>query len=306
MILCAGEALIDMLPQEARDGTPAYVPHCGGAAFNTAIALGRLDADVALFSGVSMDIFGDLLAEALSAAGVRPLLTTRVERPTTLAFVTLVDGQAQYAFYNDGTALRMLTTDDLPALATRPSALLTGGISLMSDPCGSAFEALFTQSHAAGVPTMLDPNIRPGFIRDEAAYRARLTRMMACTDILKLSDEDLHWIAGDGEVDALAQSLLAQGPRLVVITRGADGATGYGAFGTVHRSSLPVTVIDTVGAGDTFNAGLLAALDDTGALARLDALSADDVSAALDLGTRAAAVTVSRAGANPPRRAELP
>ena len=154
---------------------------------------------------------------------------------------------------------------------------------------------------------MIDPNIRPGFIRDEAAYRARIGRMLKLADIIKLSDEDLAWLAGHGDTEASAQALLDDGAKLVCITRGSEGVTGYAAGHTVSVAARKVEVVDTVGAGDTFNAGLLDALHDAGALAKdkVASLDPDTIRAALDLGVRAAAVTVSRAGANPPTRAEL-
>jgi fructokinase len=160
---------------------------------------------------------------------------------------------------------------------------------------------------AANRVTMVDPNIRPGFIKDEAAYRARVDRMMALADIVKLSDEDLEWLIPEGDIDSRAAQVLAMGPKLLCITRGKDGATGYTNRGRVDVGSERVTVVDTVGAGDTFNAGVLASLDQAGVLDK-DALANlhDDVIAdALRLGAKAAAITVSRAGANPPWTHEL-
>jgi len=199
----------------------------------------------------------------------------------------------------------MLTEADLPAL-DGIDALFFGGISLVVEPCAAAYEALCLAA-AETRPVMLDPNIRPGFITDEAAYRARLDRMIAAAAIVKLSDEDLRWLLGDGEIDALAATLLARGPHLVCVTRGAEGVTGYTARGAVTVASEQVTVVDTVGAGDTFNAGLLAQLAADGVLTRegIADLSDDTLRAALSLGARAAAVTVSRAGANPPWAREL-
>jgi len=306
MILCCGEALIDMLPRETAEGLAAFAPHAGGAVFNTAIALGRLGAPAALFTGLSRDLFGQVLERALVASHVDHGLAARSDRPTTLAFVTLTDGQAKYAFYDEGTAGRMLAPQDVPPLPPEVGAMFFGGISLVAEPCGSTFEALMLREADARV-VMIDPNIRPGFITNEAAYRTRLDRMLARADIVKLSDEDLHWIAGAGDTAEQARALIARGPRVVIITQGAKGATGYAPGHALFVPAPSVTVADTVGAGDTFNAGVLCALHRAGALTKpgLAAISENTLRSALSLGVHAAAVTVSRAGANPPRADEL-
>lgn len=307
MILCAGEALIDMLPVAQANGPDAFAPHSGGAVFNTAIALGRLGISTGFLSGLSTDLFGQQLATDLAASGVSTDLCIQSPRPTTLAFVRLTDGHASYTFYDENSAGRMLEPALMPSLPGAVEAVFLGGISLAVEPSGTAYEA-FLHNVSDRVVTMVDPNVRKDFITDEAAYRARVGRMIAAADIVKLSDEDLLWLEGDGAVEVLAKGLLERGPKLVVLTRGAQGATAFSAVGDVSVAAQPVTVVDTVGAGDTFNAGILAGLADRGCLTKpaLAALSADDMSGALALAARAAAVTVSRAGANPPRRDELP
>lgn len=300
MILSCGEALIDMLPRETATGEPAFAPYPGGAVFNTAVALGRLGTASGFLSGISTDLFGEMLTASLAASQVDFTLARRSDRPTTLAFVTLVDGQARYAFYDENTAGRMLTPEDLPALPPEVDALFFGGISLVAEPCGSAYEALMLRE-AANRTVMIDPNIRPGFIRDEAAYRARIGRMLAAADIVKLSDEDLDWLGESPE------AILAGGAKLVCITEGAKGVTAHWAGGPSFVAARRVEVVDTVGAGDTFNAGLLAGLSREGVLSKsgLTALTEERLLPALELGVRAAAVTVSRAGANPPWDREL-
>jgi fructokinase len=307
MILSCGEALIDMLPRTSTEGEPCFAPYAGGAVFNTAIALGRLGAPSAFFSGVSSDMLGEILADTLTASKVDTRFLARSDRPTTVAFVKLVNGQATYAFYDEGTAGRMLAEHDLPVLPTDIKALFFGGISLVNDPAASTYEALQARECKARV-TMIDPNIRPGFIAGkEAAYRKRIERMIARADIVKLSDEDLHWLEGQGNLTTLARGILAKGPKVVFITEGAQGARAV----TLHHDRFvvakKVTVVDTVGAGDTFNAGVLAALNQAGALTKAGIAALSDVTLdmALSLGSRAAAVTVSRAGANPPWAHEL-
>lgn len=307
MILSCGEALIDMLPRTATTGEAAFAPYAGGAVFNTAIALGRLGAPSAFFSGVSTDMLGEILADTLIASKVDTQFLARSARPTTVAFVKLVDGQATYAFYDVGTAGVMLAESDLPVLPATVSTLFFGGISLVNDPAASTYEALQAREAPTRV-TMIDPNIRPGFIAGkEPEYRARIERMIARADIVKLSDEDLHWLMGAGDIESLARSILAKGPKLVFITEGAAGARAITASQNRFVAAHKVTVADTVGAGDTFNAGALCALHEAGALTktRVASLSDAELDAALHLGVQSAAVTVSRAGANPPWRNEL-
>lgn len=305
MILCCGEALIDMLPRETTTGEAAFAPYPGGAVFNTARALGRLGAEAGFLCGLSSDLFGLQLQAALRESRVATDLCPISERPTTLAFVTLQDGQARYAFYDENTALRALSPDELPAIPERVTTLFFGGISLVGEPCGSTFEALCTS--AGDRVVMLDPNIRPGFLRDIGAYRARLGRMMARADILKLSDEDLRWLVPEAAEAGAVAALLGLGPALVLITRGAEGATAWTARGHRNMPAHPVEVVDTVGAGDTFNAGILASLATAGALNRkaLRRLAPSEIDTALALATRAAAITASRAGANPPWTHEM-
>lgn len=306
MILSCGEALIDMLPRESTLGEPAFAPYAGGAVFNTAIALGRLGVASGFFTGLSDDMMGDVLRDTLRKSNVDFSYCATLSRPTTIAFVKLVNGHATYAFYDENTAGRMITEADLPALGDDCEALHFGAISLIPDPCGATYEALMLREHKTRVIS-LDPNIRPGFINDKAAHMARIRRMAAMSDIVKFSDEDLEWFGMDGDQDSLARQWLEHGAKLVVITLGAEGAVGYTAQHKVHVPSEKVTVVDTVGAGDTFDAGILASLKLQNLLtkAQVAHLTEEQIAKALALGAKAAAVTVSRAGANPPFAAEI-
>jgi fructokinase len=306
MILCCGEALIDMLPRDTTQGEKGFAPYAGGAIFNTAIALGRLGVPTAFFTGIADDMMGEILLSTLKASNVDYSPCAITPRPSTIAFVKLVNGQATYAFYDEGTAGRMITESDLPTLNDSCEALHFGAISLIPSPCGETYEALMKREHEKRVIS-LDPNIRPGFIKDKQAHMARINRMAAMSDILKFSDEDLDWFGISGDHDTLAAHWLSHGAKLVVITKGAEGANGYTRSLKVSVPSERVTVVDTVGAGDTFDAGILASLkmNDRLTKAQVAALDEKALRDALALGAKTAAVTVSRAGANPPWAHEI-
>lgn len=302
-VLCCGEALIDMVPHALPQGL-LLEPRPGGAALNTAVALGRLGVPTGLLSGLGTDFLADRLRGALTDAGVDLSLCVTTPRPCTLAFVDLSHGAPRYAFYDAGTADRMLTAADLPARVDA-DCLLLGGISLAMEPCGDAFETLMRREAGRSV-TMIDANIRPAAIRDAAAYRARLARMLGAADIVKLSNEDLDWLApGDGA--AFTAGLIARGTALVLVTEGAAGATARTRAGAWCEPAPAVPVHDTVGAGDTFNAGVLASLHAAGALVpgAVHGLGESVLRGALRRGIAAAAITVGRAGANPPWAHEL-
>lgn len=308
MILCCGEALIDMIPKETTSGQLGFVPYPGGSVFNTAIALGRLGADVALCAGLSEDLFGDILRDALAESRVKPEALIRAPHPTTLAFVHLTDGQARYSFFDENSAGRMLSLDQLPGSDMHADILFFGGISLVNAPAADSFASL-AQREAGRKLIMLDPNIRPAFITDEPAYRARLDQMIAAVDIVKISDEDLQWLdRSDRAIEDKATALLEAGPRLVLLTCGGDGVIALSeTLGRLHVPAPEVEVIDTVGAGDTFTGGFLAELTTLGHGSRdgFESLTSDALEQCLSFAARVAAVTVSRAGANPPWRAEL-
>lgn len=307
MILCCGEALVDMIPRDTVDGLTGYVPFAGGAVFNTAIALGRLGAPAGFFTGLSTDMFGDVLRQTLDASHVDHSYCASAARPTTMAFVKLTNGNASYTFYDEGTAGRMIAKADLPTLDSSVAAMHFGAISLIFEPCGATYEALMKREHKKRLIS-LDPNIRAGFITDAAAHRARMARMIAMADIVKVSDEDLHWLAAGASEEAMIAGWLAGATRVVTVTRGGEGVTAHMLGGTVKVAARRVTVADTIGAGDTFNAGFLDGLRLQGKLSKKAVASIDEaaLSSALERGVAAASVTVSRAGANPPWAHEMP
>lgn len=308
MIICCGEALVDMIAIGIDDDQTAFVPHSGGAIFNTAITLGRLGADVGLISGVSEDMFGQQLVRDLKTSKVDTSQLVRSSRPTTLAFVELKDGQASYSFFDENSAGRMVQFEDFPSIDAPASAYYFGGISLASEPSGESYAALAAKMADNSV-IMLDPNIRTTFISDEAKYRARLEKLFNVCDIVKISDEDLSWIYPDAtSLNSAANMILNSGASLVVLTKGEDGSTGfYGDGKAVDISIEKVKVADTVGAGDSFNGGLLAKLSELDLLSKpaLKNLNDEQLKPAMAFASKVAAITVSRSGANPPWAHEL-
>ena len=240
-----------------------YCPIAGGAVFNTAIALGRLGEKSGFYGGLSTDSFGQLLTSKLSEANVDFSLSLRSDRPTTLAFVEFNGSEARYTFYDEGSAGRMLDPDSLPKFDDSVDAVHFGAISLIPEPCGSTFEILL-QREAPNRVVSLDPNIRPNFIHDPNAHRKRIGRMMAAADIVKISVEDLNWICPSGSVEQSIDEWLSRSCSIVAVTKGGEGVDVYTKAGKIHIAAPPVKVVDTVGAGDAFNAGLLSALNSGG------------------------------------------
>jgi len=320
VIVVAGEALIDLVPDRAApavtgDELPALRPARGGGPYNTAMALGRLGVPTAFCSRVSTDGFGEALLSRLRKDGVDTALVQRGPEPTTLAVASIgADGSAGYGFYVQGTADRLFELP--PALPEETTALSLGTCSLVLEPGASAYEALLRREAGRGVFTALDPNIRTGLIPDADAYRARFRGWLPYVGLLKLSVEDARWLAGSGDapaesdaaVEAAIREWAAAGPAAVVCTHGGDGLSVLCQDGS--RWAVPgerVEIVDTIGAGDTVNAALLHRL------AAHDALSAPAVAKlgeaawrdVLGFAARAAAITCSRAGAEPPYAAEL-
>ena len=306
MIICCGEALIDMLPRKSREHGSVLLPVAGGSVFNTAIALGRLGEETRFFSSISTDRFGHLLKDQLTASGVDYTLCHQSERPTTLAFMELKNGQANYNFYDEGTAGQMLGEQDLPVIDRDIDAMVFGGISLISEPCGSAFETLMKRN-AAKCVIYLDPNIRPDMIKNSSQHRKRIQRMITLSDIVKVSDEDLQWIEPDLVETDIVGKWLGSGVSLIIITHGGNGSAAFSTTGTIRTGAQPVDIIDTIGAGDSFNAGILSALREAGLLNKSSLAAADigDIRPALKQATMIASITVSRAGADAPWKSEL-
>lgn len=306
MILCCGEALIDFLPRTGKDGAPVYQPVNGGSVYNTAIALGRLDVPVGLFAGVSTDFFGDSLRAGLAASQVSLKYLRSKPQHTTLAFVKLENGHARYSFVDDASAGRNLVKADLPKMPKSVQALHFGSISLIPEPEGGTYEALLKRERKTRVIS-IDPNIRASLIKDRKGHLARLTRLMALADIVKISDEDVKWMTGSDKYEAAARKWLKAGAKVVAITRGGEGVEVYAKGQKLFLAAPKVKVADTVGAGDTFTAGFLTYLSRHGLLSKkaITSLTAMQLQAAADFAMKCAAITVSRVGADPPWSKEV-
>jgi fructokinase len=326
LIVVAGEALIDLVAEApftpeaasasgapglaaapAAQELPVLRPRLGGGPYNTAIALCRLGTRTAFCSRLSTDAFGEALLRGLRAAGSDTGLVQRGPEPTTLALADVAtDGSAGYGFYTEGTADRLFALPGALPDATR--ALSLGTCSLVLEPGASAYEALMRREAERGVFIALDPNIRAGLVPDADAYRARFRSWLPSVDLLKLSQEDAEWLADGGDPGTAVAEWLAAGPSAVVLTRGGEGLAAFTRHG--GRVTVPgeqVTVVDTIGAGDTVNAALLHRLAEYDALRPGAAAALDDTAWHRILGyaARAAAITCSRAGAEPPYAAEL-
>ena len=298
-VVVCGEALVDMVPVTAVPLAP-LAPRLGGGPLNVAVALGRLGVPTAFYSRVSTDGFGAAVLQHLEDAGVCVDLVQRGDEPTALAVVALrPDGSAGYSFYVQGTADRFVT--DSGALAEDVAAVSFGTLSLVLEPGASVYETLLHREHAAGRLTVLDPNVRATLIDDPVAYRARFRSWLPSVDVLKLSDADAGWLGGE------PQQWLEAGVAAVVLTRGGAGLSVHTVAGVVEVGVPAVVVADTIGAGDAVHGALLAWLFHAEALSQdgVRALDGKQWRTALEFVAVAAAVTVSRPGADPPWRAEL-
>jgi fructokinase len=302
VIVVCGEALIDRIPGDLGD-----IDSPGGGPFTTARAVARLGIPVQFLGHLSRDAFGKQLRDLLGADGVDLALTSVGREPTTLAIAEVnAAGHAAYRFVSDGSSAPNLTSQMVPgSFGPDVNALHVGTLGLVFEPIANTIAALVDREHNQRV-VMVDPNIRPTVANRAAHYRARLDRIIAQSTIVKASDADIDWLFPGIDRMAAARTLLARGPKLVIVTLGADGAVGMTATAEVRVPAPVVQVVDTIGAGDAFGAALLAWLHDQGRLSHDLHLAPDDLRAALEFACLVASITCTRAGADPPRRSELP
>ncbi len=302
MIVTGGEALVDLVEEHGRLRAVA-----GGGPFNTAIAFGRLAVPVAFLGAISRDGYGDMLAELLVDAGVDMSLVQWSTAPTPRAIVhRKPDGKSEYEFHLDGTSLADFGPNGLPALPAEAWALHVGTLALAIDPPAAAYESLVARD-AGRRKILFDPNVRPAIFGDAGAYRSRFERLAQLADLVKLSDDDAAWIYPGLPVEEVVERILALGPRIVALTRGEHGAVAASPAASVDVAGMAVTVVDTVGAGDSFGAAFVAALVDEGAFGPRATRMVDEavLERAASYAVAASAVTCTRAGAMPPSRAEV-
>lgn len=298
-ILITGEALTDIVV----DADGGRREHPGGSPLNVAVALSRLGHDAHLLTAIGDDARGDAIRAHLDESGVQLTpASVRPGRTSTAEAVLDAYGAATYTFD--------LTWDpDTAGLPEAPDAVHTSSIAAVLEPGATTLSALLRSARGSSTISY-DPNARPTLMGAPEDVRARIEENIALSDVVKASDEDVAWLYGTEDVEDVAASWRDLGPSLTVLTRGGDGAVAFSASGRVQVAPVQVEVVDTVGAGDTFSAGILDALAAKGLLGAdrremLAAIPSDDLATVLRRAAALSAITVSRAGANPPWSHEL-
>lgn len=306
MFLICGEALFDLFGEPGED-TVSFDARIGGSPFNVAMGLARLGENAAFFGGISKDALGEKLVDKFRKEGVSDRYILRTDYLTTLSLVQKdAHGHPAYTFYGANAADRMVTESDLPTLTEAPAFLHIGSYTALVEPVAGSLKTLIERTRAHTLISF-DPNIRPTVEPDMALWRRNTDTLSTLSDIIKVSDEDLGLISPEETVADVARRWLSNGPGLVIVTLGGDGASAYSSGFETHCPGIKVNVEDTVGAGDTFQAALLSGLNKLGAKDRnsLSALDESTVNRLLTFAVKAAGITCSRRGADLPRLAEL-
>lgn len=309
MFLVCGEALWDLFVGESSDPRGLTLDaQIGGSPFNVAVGLARLGQKSALLTGMSRDPMGQRLLAALAHEQIETRFVVETDRPSTLSLVDIDPaGAPAYTFYGHNAADRAIGADDLPVLGPDVWGIHVGSYTLVAEPVGSSLLDL-CQREAARRLVTLDPNVRLNVEPDRALWQERVERFAAHSDLIKVSDEDLGLIFPGATAAEIAARWLGTGAGLVVVTRGESGAEVFSPAGNFSVAASHVELVDTVGAGDTFQAALIAGLAERGIWSRqaLNALSPETLRNLVTFAARAAAVTCSRRGADLPRRGEVP
>ncbi|GAA4356625.1 carbohydrate kinase [Variovorax defluvii] len=307
MFVVCGEALMDVYMGETTPTGMTLDARIGGSPLNVAQGLARLARPVAFLTGLSTDALGERLLASLKEEGVDTSLVLRNDAPSTLSVVSVdAGGVPRYAFHGNGAADRQITHDTLPALPRAARVLQFGSYALAVEPVGSALRALAARERER-LLIAYDPNVRLNVEPDLAHWRAVVDQMVSIAHLVKVSDEDLGLLYPGEAVEEVAARWLDRGASMVAVTRGRHGAIAWTRTARADAPSPTTRVIDTVGAGDTFQAALLTWLDEHGVLTPegLSALDGASLDALLRFAAQAAAITCSRRGADMPRRAEL-
>jgi fructokinase len=306
VILVCGETLIDLVHVDGE----LWRALPGGSPANTAVALARLSTSTAMLARISSDAFGVLLRDRLVGDGVDVRYVVAAAEQSSMAVVDIGhNGSARYSFYLRETADWQWVTSDLP-VAFDPSvtALHAGSMALLMPPGGVVLEAMLERERSQRVVS-IDPNVRASICPDPRLYRETVERWLRLAHIVKASVDDVNWLYPDRSYADVLADWSTRGPSLVVFTRSADGALARLPSGLeIGVGGIDVEVVDTIGAGDTFTAGLLHALDEAGSLSvsALAQLTAEQVEEALRLAVLVSAVACTRAGADPPYLTDLP
>ena len=307
MLLSCGDALIDFLPVNSADGRDALVPVVGGSCLNIAVGIARLGAPAGFVGGISTDLFGRMIAEHARASQVDLRYAARSSRQTTLAFVRVVDGEPQYVFYDEETAARHWIYRQGSMRFAEIDVIHVGSTTLVDGRAAAQTMGMIEDGRGS-TTISFDPNCRPDLICDKAEYLHRMDQFAARADIVRLSDSDFTFLYGGSDYAGKAEALLAAGTGLFVITRGAQGAQAWhGRAGVIEVPAPAIDVVDTIGAGDSFQAGLLFALRAMGRISAepLAHMSAHELNRALAFAAACAAFTCGRPGADPPRLSEI-
>jgi fructokinase len=307
MFLVCGEALMDVFGAAETPRGQLLDARIGGSPLNVAVGLARLAQPVAFLGALSNGFLGQRLYRALQDEGVDTQTVVRLDAPTTLGVVGLdAAGVPSYAFYGHGCADRLLPLDALHAVPAAARAFQFGSYAMVVEPVAATQRALVEREHRRSL-IAYDPNIRLNVEPDLQCWRDALQWMLPRTHLLKVSAEDLGLLYPGQDAQGLARDWLAQGVAWVVVTRGDQGANAFSATQALHVAPVPAEVVDTVGAGDSFQAAMLTALAERDALApeALRALGEAPMRQVLEFASRAAALTCSRRGADLPRRGEL-